>query len=255
MATPEETVMKGRFRGSLILAGSFLLALPVCTGQPEPKFTVLFPADGPVTKGWTVRTWANVKDAPEWETIWEVRDGILYGGKSPTRKWVGTWLLSEREYGDFILEVEFKFIHGGATGNGGVALRAALAGRPSYNGMELQITDPRYEFSLYRYGASDQLTGAIYKVIPPIKQVYNPGEWNHYRIDLRGAQLKVWLNHVLIQDVNLDTVTQKVIPHEDWKEAVLPLSQRPRRGHIGFQELSELGEQLLYRNARIAILD
>jgi hypothetical protein len=247
--------MKGRFRGSLILAGSFLLPLVVCEGQPEPKFTVLFPADGPVTKGWTVRTWANVKDAPEWETIWEVRDGILYGGKSPTRKWVGTWLLSEREYGDFILEVEFKFMNGGATGNGGVALRAALAGRPSYNGMELQITDPRYEFSLYRYGASDQLTGAIYKVIPPIKQVYNPGEWNHYRIDLRGAQLKVWLNHVLIQDVNLDTVTQKVIPHEDWKEAVLPLSQRPRRGHIGFQELSELGEQLLYRNARIAILD
>jgi hypothetical protein len=62
----------------------------------------------------------------------------------------------------------------------------------------------------------------------------------------------VWLNDVLIQDANLDTVTQKVIPHEDWKEAVQPLSQRPRRGHIGFQELSE---QLLYRNARIAVLD
>jgi hypothetical protein len=70
-----------------------------------------------------------------------------------------------------------------------------------------------------------------------------------------GPLLKVWLNEVLIQDANLDTVTQKVIPHKDWKEAVQPLSQRPRRGHIGFQELSELGEQLLYRNARIAVLD
>ena len=191
----------------------------MCVGQTEPKFTVLFPKDGPVTTGWVVRTWANVKDAPEWETIWQVWDGILYGGKSPTHKWVGTWLLSEREYGDFILEVDFKFINGGATGNGGVALRAPLAGRPSYHGMELQITDPRYEFSLYRYGGSDQLTGAIYKVLPPIKQVYNAGEWNHYRIDLRGPLLKVWLNDVLIQDANLDTVTQKVIPHEDWKEA------------------------------------
>ncbi len=248
-------MMKGRVRRSVLVAASVLLALPECVAQPEPKFTALFPDEGPVTKGWVVRTWANIKDSPEWKTIWEVRDGILYGGKSPTGKWVGTWLLSEREYGDFILETDFKFLHGGATGNGGVALRTPLAGRPSYYGMELQITDPRYEFSLYRYGASDQLTGAIYKVIPPIKQVYNPGEWNHYRIDLRGPQLKVWLNDVLIQDANLDTVTQKVIPHEDWKEAVLPLSQRPRRGHIGFQELSELGEQLVYRNARIAVLD
>jgi len=238
----------------VLLAGAFVTVLAARAGEPEPQFTPLFPEDGPVTKGWTVRTWANVKDAPQWETIWEVRDGVLYGGKSPTRKWVGTWLLSEREYDDFILEVDFKFINGGATGNGGVALRAPLTGRPSYCGMELQITDPRYEFSLYRYGGSDQLTGAIYKAIPPIKQVYNAGEWNHYRIDLRGSYLKVWLNQVLIQDVDLNTVTQKIIPHEDWKEEVVPLSQRPHRGHIGFQELSEAGERLLYRNARIAVL-
>jgi hypothetical protein len=239
----------------LMLVTGLFAAVTICSGQQEPKFTVLFPKDGPVTKGWVVRTWANVKDPADWETIWQVWDGNLYGGKSPTGKWVGTWLLSKREYGDFILEVDFKFINGGAMGNGGVALRAPLWGRPSYNGMELQITDPRYEFSLYRYGGSDQLTGAIYKVLPPIKQVYNAGEWNHYRIDLRGPQLKVWLNGILIQDANLDTVTQKVIPHEDWKEEVQPLSKRPRRGHIGFQELSELGEQLIYRNAKIAELE
>jgi hypothetical protein len=39
------------------------------------------------------------------------------------------------------------------------------------------------------------------------------------------------------------------------KELVPPLSKRPRHGHIGFQELSALGEQLLYRTARIAVLD
>ena len=108
------------------------------------------------------------------QTTWDVRDGILYGGKSPTRKWVGTWLLSEREYGDFILEVDFKFVNGGATGNGGVALRAPLFGRPSYNGMELQITDPRYEYSLYRSDrlemdrefAQDQMKDAGLDILP-----------------------------------------------------------------------------------------
>jgi hypothetical protein len=169
---------------------------------------------------------------------------------------VGWNLAAQREeYGDFILEVDFKFMNGGATGNGGVALRAPLHGRPSYNGMELQITDPRYEFSLYRHRGSDQLTGAIYKAIPPIKQVYNPGEWNHYRIELRGPHVKIWLNDVLIQDTNLDEENHPITPHEDWKEKVVPLSQRRRRGHVGFQELSESGEQLLYRNARIVALE
>lgn len=232
-----------------------LCVVAAASALAQPQFTDLFPTDGPVAKGWVVRTWENVKNPPQYETIWEVRDGVLYGGKSPTRKWVGTWLLSEKEYGDFILEVDFKFVNGGASGNGGVALRAPLYGRPSYNGMELQITDPRYEYSLYRYGASDQLTGAIYKAIPPIKQVYNPGEWNHYKIDLRGPLVKIWLNQVLIQDTNLDRENHEVTPHEDWKEKVAPLSRRPRRGHIGFQELSENGEQLLYRNAKIRPLE
>jgi hypothetical protein len=42
-------------------------------------------------------TWADTKDAPKHETIWEVRDRILYGGKSTTGEWVGTWLLSDQE--------------------------------------------------------------------------------------------------------------------------------------------------------------
>src|SRR5579864_2665266 len=35
-----------------------------------------------------------------------------------------------------------------------------------------------------------------------------------------------------------------------WRVERATASLRPRRGHIGFQELSELGEQLIYRNAR-----
>lgn len=224
-------------------------------GDPRPtQFRLLFPVEGPVTKGWTVRTWADIKDAPRFETVWEVRDGILHGGRSPTGRWVGTWLFSEEEYGNFVLEVDFKFRNGGAQGNGGVGLRVApLAGRPSYDGIELQITDPRYEFSLYREGGSNQLTGAIYKALAPLKQVYNPGEWNSYRIDARGAHLKVWLNDILIQDVDLDRENAR-IQKDDGGEA-LPLSKRPRRGRIGFQDLSNPGEQLLFRNARIAVLD
>jgi hypothetical protein len=238
----------------LSLAAAASLAAGSAVGQPaEPAFTNLFAKDGPVREGWVVRTWADVTQGPKHETVWEVKDGILYGGKSPSGEWVGTWLFSEREYENFILEVDFKFVNGGAKGNGGVGLRAPLQGRPSMNGMELQITDPRYEFSLYRHGGSNQLTGAIYKALPPIKQVYNPGEWNRYRIELRGPAVKVWLNDTLIQDADLDKETTPVKTDEGGEAP--PLAARPRRGRIGFQDLSNLGEQLLFRNARIAVLD
>jgi hypothetical protein len=35
----------------------------------------------------------------------------------------------------------------------------------------------------------------------------------------------------------------------------VPLNQRPRRGHLGFQELSRDGTQVMIRNARIAELN
>jgi hypothetical protein len=214
---------------------------------------MLFPRDGRVTEGWQIRTWSDIKDPPPHETIWEVKEGVLYGGKSPTGRWVGTWLLSEEEYENFILEVEFRFRNGGANGNGGIGLRTLMTGRPSINAMELQITDPRYEFSLYPKGGANQLTGAIYRALSPLKQVYNPGDWNHYRIELRSNLLKVWLNNVLVQDADLDKEST-IIKTDDGGDAP-PLSQRPRRGRIGFQDLSNPGEQLLFRSPRIAVLD
>lgn len=89
-----------------------VIAIGIVTTQAPPRptqFKLLFPRDGRVTEGWQVRTWADTKDAPRYETIWEVRDGILYGGKSVTGEWVGTWLLSDQEYENFVLEVDFKF--------------------------------------------------------------------------------------------------------------------------------------------------
>ncbi len=124
---------------------SFALAGSLFAGQTaDPPFTRLFPVDGPVTTGWIVGHWSDVANPPPKEpAIWTVKDGDLWGGKSKSGQWVGTWLMSEKEYADFILEVGFKFMNGGARGNGGIALRAALKGDPAYTGIEMQITDPR----------------------------------------------------------------------------------------------------------------
>ena len=203
-------------------------------------FIPLFPKDG-MPEGWVVRAWNDVKDPPAQPTVWKVENGILHGGEPR-----GSWLMSEKEYGDFVLEWEFKL---GETGNSGCALRAPMRGDPAFDGMEVQMADFRYN----PQAKDSELTGGIYRAIAPTKQVYKPTEWNRYQVTLKGSHLKVVLNGETIQDLNLDEQNQEVKRH-DGKSAP-PVKSRPRKGHIGFQELSRGDAHAQIRNARIKVLD
>src|SRR2546425_3630876 len=206
------------------------------------EFISLFPRDG-IPAGWMVRKWDNVKDSPDKEVVWKVEKGVLHGSEPRS-----TWLLSEKEYGDFILEFEWKL---GERGNSGTALRAPLYGDPAFDGMELQMVDPRY------YGGTKvppaELTGSLYKAVAPRVQVYKPTEWNKYQITCRGASVEVALNGEAILDVNLDEQTSPTKRH-DGTDAP-SLKDRPRKGHIGFQELSRGGGHVQVRNARLKVIE
>ncbi len=227
----------------LLLASVAMLLVSGCRHVPPDKpFTNLFSEDG-VPKGWIVRNWANVKDPHPGGGIWKVENGILHG--SDPR---GTWLISEREYDDFILEFEFKL---GEQGNSGCGLRFPLHGDPAFDGLELQMVDPRY------YGNDqvppEELTGSLYKAIAPPAQLFKPTEWNKYEIACQGPFVKVVLNGEHVLDVDLDKFLKKAKRH-DGTDAP-PLKDRPRHGHIGFQELSRGGGHVEIRNARIKELD
>ncbi len=213
-----------------------LANLVVAAGQKDDGFIPLFPADG-APKGWLVREWNDLaKPAPP-GVAWTVKDGVLQAGKQR-----GTWLVSEREYADFVLEFEIKLTE---RGNSGVALRAPLKGDPAFDGMELQVADLRYNTK-----ATDaELTGGIYRAVAPTKQVYKPTEWNLCRIELKGTHLKVTLNGEVIQDVDLTKFDQPVKRHDG--SLAPPVKDRPRKGHIGFQHLSRDNEPVLIRNVRL----
>jgi len=206
----------------------------------QDGFLALFPEDG-LPKGWTVRAWNDVKDPPAQPTQWKVEKGILHGGEPR-----GSWLMSEKEFGDFILEFEFKL---GERGNSGCALRAPLRGDPAFDGLELQMADFRYNPE----AKDSELTGGLYRAIAPKKQVYKPTEWNQYRVTLKGSHITVVLNGETIQDLDLDKQEQVVKRHDD--STAPPIKDRPRKGHIGFQELSRGGDHAMIRNARIKVLD
>ncbi|MEN6425502.1 MAG: DUF1080 domain-containing protein [Phycisphaerales bacterium] len=209
--------------------------------EKEEGFMPLFPKDG-VPEGWLVRSWSDVNQPPaNPNTKWVVQEGILHGGEPR-----GSWLLSKKQYGDFILKYEFKL---GPTGNSGCALRVPLFGDPAFDGMELQMADYRYN----PQAKDSELTGGIYRAIAPRKQVYKPTEWNSYVVTLKGSRLHVVLNGEVIHDLNLDEQNQVVLRHNGQQCPLV--KDRPRKGHIGFQELSLGVEHVLIRNARIKVLD
>ena len=221
---------------TLLLAGGVIAA---AEKQDETGFVPLFPKDG-VPDGWLVRAWDDVSKPVDPNVKWTVKDGILCGSQER-----GTWLLSARQYSDFVLRFDFKL---GETGNSGCALRAPLHGDPAFDGMELQMADYRYNT-----GAKDsELTGGIYRAIAPKSQVYKPTEWNTYDITLKGRRLRVVLNGVVIHDLNLDEQTQVVLRHDNTPAPMV--KDRPHEGRIGFQELSVGDTHVQIRNARIKVL-
>jgi len=231
--------MKSRLLSAVALftiarAGVFLLLAGDSAG-----FAPLFPKDG-IPEGWVVRRWDDVSKPAESNAVWKVEGGVLHGSSR------GTWLMCEKEYGDFVLEFEFKL---GETGNSGCALRAPMRGDPAFDGMELQMADFRYN----PQAKDSELTGGLYRAVAPTKQVYRPTEWNRYQVALKGSHLKVVLNCETIQDINLDEQKQTVKRHDG--SDTPPIKDRPRRGHIGFQELSRGETHAQIRNARIQVLD
>lgn len=191
-----------------------------------PKgFTSLY--DGKSLTGWQV---LNGK-----KEVWIADEKA---GTFHTTKGGGGWLMSEKEYGNFELRLQFKVPKGA---NSGVALRAPLKGDPAYQGMEIQILDdPNYK------GLKEwQHTGSIYGVVPSSSQPNKPlGEWNDYRIVCKGPKVMVELNGKVIVDADLNEHKEK---HGKSHPGILR-----DKGFIGVQDH---GGKIEFRNVFIKELD
>jgi hypothetical protein len=199
----------------------------------------LFAEKGP-PKGWVVRPWNDLAKPAAEGTEWTAEDGVLKPG---TKR--GTWLMSDKEYADFVLEFEIKLTE---VGNSGVALRAPMKGDPAFDGLELQVADLRYN----PQAKDSELTGGLYRAAAPTKQVYKPTEWNTVRVELKGSKFKATINGEVVQDIDLEKFDQPVKRH-DGTDAP-PLKDRPRKGYIGFQHLSRNNEPIQIRNVKLTVL-
>ena len=163
----------------------------------------------------------NGKDLSGWKAtgkmdVWGAENGVIFvsGGG-------GGWLLTEKEYGDYELRLEYKLPK---MGNSGVALRTPLQGDPAYVGMEIQLIDDVNWKGLQTW----QQTGSIYNVVPA-KTIKNKeiGEWNVMRIVAKGRHIRVENNGAALVDADLADYEKE---HAKRHPGILR-----EKGHIGFQ--------------------
>lgn len=138
----------------------------------------------------------------------------------------GKVILTHNRYDNFILRLDFKIEDGG---NSGIFIRAPRDCRQSKIGFEFQIHgDPGVD-------VSDDMTGAIYKIVPPrVNASKKPLEWNSVEIMVNGGWIKATLNGQVIHDFDMDTVEI--------------LRYRLKDGFIGLQDHDHY---VAFRNVRI----
>lgn len=190
---------------NLVFASCLTFLLANYASAEVPKgFTPLF--NGKDLAGW--KATGNMK-------VWGVEDGVLYVAKGG-----GGWLMTDKEYADFELRLEYKVPK---VGNSGVALRSPLEGNPAYAGMEIQLIDDLNWKGLQPY----QHTGSIYGVVPAAKITSKqPGEWNQMRIVCKGRKVMIEHNGEVLVDADLDQHKKHFKGHPGLLR---------KTGHIGLQ--------------------
>ncbi len=205
-------------RKYLIFAAMATLALTGCGGQ---KWTPLF--NGKDLTGWHQATG---------EAEYSVEDNCIVGLTNSTGGG-NSFLVTDAEYSDFILEFEFKMEPG--AGNSGVQFRSVVNPSGRVQGYQFEL-DPNRRRG-WTGGLYDEGVNWLYKLTwnKDARNSDNPGEWNKGRIEAVGNSLRTFVNGV---------------------ECANLLAQEYSKGFIGLQvhatgDQNALGKKIMWRNIRI----
>jgi hypothetical protein len=176
------------------------MKLPACLLALAISITALAQDDGftPVFDGTTLAGWVNVNCAPE---TWSVRDGMIHCEGTPTGA-----LRTERQYENFILELEWRHLKAGS--NAGIFIWASplpAVGVPFLRAIEVQVLDHGYgnTENYTTHGDVFAIHGASMKPFPPSKGMRSfptekrskpSPEWNHYRITCQDGTIRLAVN-------------------------------------------------------------
>jgi hypothetical protein len=151
--------------------------------------------------GKTLTGWKQLGGAADYQ----VKDGAIVGSSRPGVP--NSFLVTEKTYGDFILEFEVRQDVGPT--NSGVQFRSLSTpdfenGRVHGYQTDIDPSPRQWSGSIYE----EAQRGWFYtgELNPPAKALYQFGQWNHYRVEAIGPRLRVWVNGGAAADV-IDAAT------------------------------------------------
>ena len=204
--------------------------------EAEEGYEVLF--DGRSLHNWTGNT-----------TNYVPQDGTIY----VTAQYGGSGnLYTKKEYSDFILRFEFRFLREGV--NNGIGIRTPMGVDAAYHGMEIQVLD--HDAPIYRNLRIYQQHGSVYGIIPAKRVKFGAlGTWNVEEIRAVGDHITVTVNGEVILDGNIREACQGHNVSEDGSKTnpyTIDHRNHPglfnKKGHIG---LLGHGAGIQFRNIRI----
>ena len=166
-------------RFQLVFAFAVSLSVHPAVVRAAEPFVKLF--DGETLKGWKGKS-----------ELWSVRDGAIVGNSRPNGIRGNTFLVSEKEYDNFILRLKFKF----TDGNSGVQVRSQQVGNPAgyvIKGYQADIGEG-YHGSLY----DEKRRGMLAKSrLDWVLRFLKKNEWNTYEIRCIGKQITLKINRLV----------------------------------------------------------
>ena len=182
--------------------------------------------DGKSLAGW--------QNAAGKEPAWVVEDGALVSREKSGYVW------TKQRFGDFVLDLEVK-----TGGNSGVFIRTDNLKNPVQTGIEIQVNNPSEKLGTHSLGA-------FYDLVAPTSNPAKKGEWMRMVITAKDNLLKLELNGVTINQMDLNRWTEPGKNPDGTKNKYkVALKDFKREGHIGFQDH---GADVRYRNVKIRVL-
>lgn len=182
---------------ALMTIGLLIPCVVTPAAEVEEGFTPLF--NGVDLDGWVKRGGA---------AEYEVADGTIVGKCVPNTP-ANTFLCSEKEFGNFVLKLQYKFLE---AGNSGIQFRSAA--RPEGDservfGYQYEITPAGNDTGrIYDEGRRGHKFDVVWldEYTPQdrrdaAQESSREGEWNDVEIQCVGPSIKTWLNGKLVVDM------------------------------------------------------
>lgn len=161
-------------------------------------FCFLFPLSGIAQQG----DWQNLfngKDLSGWKQLngkarYDVKNGMIVGTTVSGEP--NSFLATEKDYGDFVLELEFLV---DSTMNSGIQFRSQSkadfqAGRVFGYQMEIDPSARAWSGGIYEEARRLWLYTMEYN--EKAKPAFHNGQWNKYRIECIGTNIRTWVNDI-----------------------------------------------------------